>query len=217
MTTVEHQRFAEVFLDKYLAFGFGSMPKSEIDLLVFHLLTEASEYSGKSNYELATLLQIPESRVKALRLNSSLKYKTYNPKDILAQVATRFIRSEQFTSFERGKFEISLENPIEKRELENFLKKRGFFAEYTLNTEVLRISPLRFFELIVENSENPKQVFNTLVQSIINDESAAADLMNDTLTLSQKFSRLKKYIMDPENIRLLISSAVSLFSGMPSS
>ena len=69
MTPKEFQEFATQFLRKYLAGGFASMPKSEIDLLVFHYLTQADEYQGKSNYELAALLKIPESRVKTLRLN----------------------------------------------------------------------------------------------------------------------------------------------------
>ena len=38
MTAQEKQTFLDEFLPKYLAGGFGSMPKSEIDLLIFHLL-----------------------------------------------------------------------------------------------------------------------------------------------------------------------------------
>ena len=63
MTPQEKQAFADDFLAKYLASGFGSMPKSEIDLLIFHLLTHTSEYRGKTNYELAGLLKVPESSV----------------------------------------------------------------------------------------------------------------------------------------------------------
>jgi len=36
------------------------------------------------------------------------------------------------TSPEYAKIEVSLENPVEKRELENHLKLQGHFAEYTL-------------------------------------------------------------------------------------
>ena len=40
--------FAERFFQSYLALSFGAMSKSEIDILVFHLL---SRYLGeKSNY-----------------------------------------------------------------------------------------------------------------------------------------------------------------------
>jgi len=35
MTPQEKQKFLDEFLPKYLASGFGSMPKSEIDLLIF--------------------------------------------------------------------------------------------------------------------------------------------------------------------------------------
>ncbi len=38
MNRSEKEKFAETFVEKYLTQGFGSLPKSEIDLLVFHLL-----------------------------------------------------------------------------------------------------------------------------------------------------------------------------------
>lgn len=207
MTPVEKQKFVDDFLSRYLALGFGGMPKAEIDLLIFHLLTGTSEYQNKSNYELSTLLQIPETRIKTFRLNSALKYRMINSKEILSKIVQRFINSEQFTTLESQKFEISLEDPIEKRELENFLKARGHHAEYTLNTEVLRISPVRLFELIVENTPNPKEKFNQLVQQHIDETAELEKVLDDSLTLYQKFSNFRKQHINMETISSLISSA----------
>ena len=132
MTRAEKQRFAEEFLSRYLAHGFSSIPKSEIDLLVFHLLSETTDYREKSNYELATMLQIPESRIKTLRLNSALKYREINSKAILSRVVQRFVASEQFASFESGKVEISLEDPIE-RDACSLPDNQGLFIRYLLH------------------------------------------------------------------------------------
>lgn len=52
--------------------GLGALPKREIDLFIFNNLMEMTAYKGKSNYELAELLKIPESIIKALKLNSAL-------------------------------------------------------------------------------------------------------------------------------------------------
>ncbi|MFN3881515.1 MAG: hypothetical protein ACK4L8_08825 [Nitrincola lacisaponensis] len=207
MTPQEKQTFLDEFLPKYLASGFGSMPKSEIDLLIFHLLTHTSEYRGKTNYELAGLLKVPESRIKTLRLNSALKYKDINSKAILSEVVLRFTKSEQFAVFDSGKVELSLEDPIEKRELENFLKVHGYHAEYTLNSEVLKISPIRLFELIIENIDNANDEFNRIVQAHLEEAHNVSELMDDTLTLKQKFRKLRGEVLDVSMLKTLVGAA----------
>jgi len=207
MNEQEKHEFAEQFVERYLAQGFGSLPKSEIDLLVFHLLTKTHAYRGKSNYEISSLLKIPESRVKTLRMNSALKYEDINSKSVLSRIIQRFVESEQFAEFEGGKVELSLEDPIEKRELENFLKVRGHHAEYTLNSEVLRISTVRLFELIVENLEAPRDRFNEIVQANIGDAAKAIELTEGALTLGQKFTRLRKEALSANTMRSLIGAA----------
>lgn len=207
MTPQEKQTFFDDFLPKYLASGFGSMPKSEIDLLIFHLLTHTSVYRGKSNYELAGMLKVPESRIKTLRLNSALKYKDINSKAILGEVVLRFTQSEQFAAFDSGKVELSLEDPIEKRELENFLKTRGYHAEYTLNSEVLKISPIRLFELIIENVDNANEEFNRIIQAHLEEAHDVNELIDDALTLKQKFRKLRGEVLDASMLKTLVGAA----------
>lgn len=207
MTPQEKQAFLDDFLPKYLASGFGSMPKSEIDLLIFHLLTHGSEFRGKTNYELAGLLKVPESRIKSLRLNSALKYKDINSKAILGEVVLRFTQSEQFAAFDSGKVELSLEDPIEKRELENFLKARGYHAEYTLNSEVLKISPIRLFELIIENVDHANAEFNRIVQAHLEEAHNVSELIDDALTLKQKFRKLRGEVLDASMLKTLVGAA----------
>lgn len=64
MTRDEKEKMATEIVSMYLDSGFGSPSKREVDLLLFHHITQARENKGKSNYELAALLKIPESRVK---------------------------------------------------------------------------------------------------------------------------------------------------------
>ena len=183
------------------------MPKSEIDLLIFHLLTHTSEYRGKTNYELAGLLKVPESRIKTLRLNSALKHKNINSKAILGEVVIRFTQSEQFAVFDSGKVELSLEDPIEKRELENFLKARSYHAEYTLNSEVLKISTFRLFELIIENVDNANEEFNRIIQVHLEEAHDVNELIDDALTLKQKFRKLRGKVRDASMLKTLVGAA----------
>lgn len=210
MNQTEKKNFAERFLELYLANGLGSLPKSEIDLYIFHLLTQTTEYRGKSNYDLANLLKIPETRIKSLRLNSALKYSEINSKAILSKVVIRLTSSEQFASFQSGKIEVSLEDPIEQRELENFLKVRGYHAEYSLNSEVLKISPIRLFELIMDNVDNAKDEFNSIVQEHLADSENLEDLIRNSLSMGQKFGKLRKEALNADTLRALVGAAVGL-------
>ena len=79
MTPQEKIAFADDFLALYLSMGFGSLPKREIDLFVFHALSHSAEHRGKSNYELANTFGISESRIKSLKLNSALRHQDINP------------------------------------------------------------------------------------------------------------------------------------------
>ncbi len=153
------------------------------------------------------MLKIPESRIKSLRINSALKYEEINSKAVLSRIVLRFIDSKQFASFDSGKVELSLEDPIERRELENFLKLSGHHAEYALNSEVLRISTVRLFELIVENLEHPARSFNDIVQTNIQDAERAQKLAGNALPLRQKFMRFRQEVLNADTMRSLIGAA----------
>ena len=211
MTRDEKEKLAADLVSLYLESGFGSPSKREVDMLLFHHITQARENKGKSNYELAALLKIPESRVKTFRLTSALKYQTINTKAILGNIIIRLSKGQQYTTIENGKIEISLEDPVEKRELENFLKSKGHFAEYTFNVEVLRIAPVRLFELIVENMDKPEDQFNELVRQYINDEAASERILDGAPTLKQKFARLRKETMNASTLVALVGGAANAF------
>lgn len=211
MTRDEKEKLAAELVSLYLEAGFGSPSKREVDLLIFHHLTEARENKGKTNYELAALLKLPEARIKTYRLASALKYQTINTKAVLGNIIIRLSKGQQYANIENGKIGISLEDPVEKRELENFLKSKGHFAEYTFNSEVLRITPIRLFELIVENMEKPEERFNALVRQHIDDAAASERILEGAPTLKQKFARLRKETMTTSTLLALVGGAASAF------
>lgn len=213
MTRDEKEKLANEIVSMYLDSGFGSPSKREVDLLLFHHITQARENKGKSNYELSALLKIPESRIKTFRLASALKHEVINTKAILGNIIIRLSKGYQYTTVTNEKIEISLEDPVEKRELENFLKSKGHFAEYTFNAEVLRIAPVRLFELIVENMEQAEDQFNTLVRQHIEDRAASERILEGAPTLKQKFTRFRKETITAKTMMSLIGAAASAFGG----
>lgn len=212
MTPIEKTEFFDKFIDLYLKMGFGGVSKREIDLFVFHHLTSGGEYKMKTNYQLANLLRIPESKIKQLKLHAGLKYATINSKAILGELVIRITNSHQFKGLKDGEqIEISLENPMEKRELENFLKLNGDHAEYTLNGEVLKISPIQLFRLLAENLDNPEREFTKLIQDSTIDQKSRQKIISKGLSLKQKFDRLREEHLTVENIKSLIIGGIELY------
>lgn len=203
----QYQIFGKQFIDKYLSNGFGAMPKSEIDILVFHLLSESDEIKGKSNYHVANKLMIAESKVKSLRLHSSLKYKPANHKTILSNIVDRVCTKMNKSDFSDEVVIITVEDPVEQREFVHAVKSIGRNIEYGLNSELLKISPLALFELVVLNLENPEREFTKLVQAQIKDKDTQQKLINKTLTIRQKIRRIGNELVDKAELIGLLGAA----------
>ena len=88
--------FEDEFLENYLQFGLGSMPKSDVDALVMHLLdkygsSKFTSMANQSNQAVSELLKTPVSKVKkcdTTRLLSSVEeLKIKQRVDCLSQLA----------------------------------------------------------------------------------------------------------------------------------
>jgi hypothetical protein len=207
LTDDQNKEFGEQFVERFLAHGFGATTKTEIDILVFHLLSESAELKGKSNYHVANKLQITESKVKSLRLNAALKYKQANHKAVLANIVTRITEEMDKPEFESGQVTITIENPVEQRELEHAVKSVGRNIEYGLNKELLKISPIALFELVVSNLENPEQEFENIIQTQIQDQDIQNSIINNALTFRQKLNKVGEEISEKASLISLLGAA----------
>lgn len=207
MKKKEYGAFGQAFLDAFLDRGFGALPKRELELLVFDLLCQTTEYRGKSNYEISNLLKIPESRVKTLRLASALKYRHLRPEAVLAGVVARLTAHGQVPEIANGKIEISLEDPVEHREMVHFLKGLGQHAEYTFNSEVVRVSPSALFELMMNHVESPIAEFDSVVQQCVTDADTAAALLKSADSFKTKFKRFRDANLTPEVVATFLVAA----------
>ena len=134
----KRENFSKEFLSHYLYASFGSMSKSEIEILIFHLLS--NDFEGLSNYEISNLLKISETKVKSLDMNAHLRYPRQSGDEIvretLVDIAKKFsvIYNEQ-----NGEVKIHIQNSVQKREMINAINNLGSFADYSLNNEILKI------------------------------------------------------------------------------
>lgn len=75
-------------------------------------------------------------------------------------IVQRVVDALSKPEFADGLVAITLENPVERREFEYAVKLARHSVEYGINREILRISALALFEIILANVERPEQRFN---------------------------------------------------------
>ena len=146
-------KFAEGFLERYLQLGLGSMPKSDIDALVMHLLDkygfgDHKPLLDKSNQDVSELLKTPISKVKRLRYEAALKYGD----DVAAEAKERFRKAlgAAVIEFKKDDNEISmiLEDVLAKNWIQGQLKKNQVIFDTSFNTEIIKISSDQLLEIL---------------------------------------------------------------------
>ncbi|WP_103595643.1 PTS sugar transporter subunit IIBC [Campylobacter concisus] len=183
------ENFGKEFLEHYLSGSFGSMSKSETEILIFHLLSKHFEIS--SNYEISNLLKISETKVKNLTLNAHLRYPRQSGDEIvretLVDIAKKFsaIYDEQ-----NGEVKIHIQSSVQKREIINAINKLGSFADYCLNNEILKIRINTLFSLFEKFLD--KEKFKDTVQTYLKDKKLNEKQFFDALNNSQRFIEIIK-------------------------
>lgn len=183
------ENFGKEFLEHYLSGSFGSMSKSETEILIFHLLSKHFEIS--SNYEISNLLKISETKVKNLTLNAHLRYPRQSGDEIvretLVDIAKKFsaIYDEQ-----NGEVKIHIQSSVQKREMINAINKLGSFADYGLNNEILKIRINTLFSLFEKFLD--KEKFKDTVQTYLKDKELNEKQFFDALNNYQKLIEIIK-------------------------
>lgn len=123
-------------LDKYLAKGFGSMNKNEFEVWIFDQLLK-SRLKGKDNYAISIYLKMPESRVKRLRYEASLKYATFSEVELYAALNKLLSKAK----FKKGGqcVQFVVEDVSVRKYLDSLLKNDGRFSDSSFNSEVVTI------------------------------------------------------------------------------
>ena len=86
----ELEQFARALLAKLDEQAFGAMPKRELELFIFHLLSRAEKLRSLNTYEWANLLHISESRIRSLRADAALRFVVMDNQSALTEIARQF-------------------------------------------------------------------------------------------------------------------------------
>lgn len=142
--------FEKDFLNNYLKFGLGSMPKSDIDALVMHLLDthglDGSPLAIYSNQTVSERLKTPVTKIKKLRYDSALKFGGR----IEDQAMGRLLAALSKASLEPDGEKICLiiEDSLAKNWLQGQLKIHQHIFDYSFNTEIVKVSSAGLFDVL---------------------------------------------------------------------
>lgn len=146
-----HNTFASEFLENYLKFGLGSMPKSDIDALVMSLLDRygyqgSTPLASLSNQTVSERLRTPVSKIKKLRYEAVLKFGGR----VEDQAMGRLLASLAVATLEPQDEKICLiiEDALAKNWLQGQLKQHQQIFDHPFNTEIIRVSSTGLFAVL---------------------------------------------------------------------
>ena len=138
--------FADDFINVYLQNGFGMMNKSELEILIFHLLRNDDFCNQKSIFGISRVLHIPESKVRKLIYEADLRY---------GDISDSYVRDEFFACLNKAHFqttnnkiEFPLDDKLVRSAIDDKLRSMGYFSDTSHNRDVFSIYIDAFIALI---------------------------------------------------------------------
>jgi hypothetical protein len=148
--------FGEAFLSRYLAWGFQSLSKKDIELLIYFTLEDRGlldRYAG--NYAISRQLHVTQERIAKLRREAYARWATDEQRRVLLERSLvdyftednirSVLASVRDDHLKDGFLPILLEHPVERVEFEQALKEQRAIPRHARNREVLLV---RFDQLL---------------------------------------------------------------------
>ncbi len=190
----------DFIIEEYFKLGFGTLNKSEIDLLFFSALLKYGDISDNSDYALSKLLQITQSRVRNLKVKDGLKY---SPIDKLTVEKIFLEKAKSARVEEDGKrISIPVYDPNIYLELENLIERENGYVEAQLNPKIFTIRIDQFVGLLISiQSESDKKKVEDLQKEYLKKIKEAAqkeDKFKDKIDTSSitSFKDIQKLILE---------------------
>ncbi|UTD12419.1 hypothetical protein HO345_05230 [Treponema denticola] len=117
---------------------FGSMPKRDLDCLLFFLFEKHGLLKGKTNREKAQNLQINETRLKSYILDANAKYGTDKKTENLAKLLKK-MGDDTKVAIDGDYLVFLEEDPVVKADFVQSLKDEGFYTDSSFNNELIKV------------------------------------------------------------------------------
>lgn len=159
---------------------FGSMNKNDYEVALFYLLLE-NHYAGKSDYEISISMRIPESKIKRLRYEVSLRYSMNSgTEQYKKELATLLLNRKYRIHNDRIQFAIS--DKMFRLYLSDALMKDGRFADTSFNVNIISMTADDLLFLISEINADSKALITKMKQDFKEKETELPKSVIEALT-----------------------------------
>jgi DNA-binding protein YbaB len=183
--------FKKDFLDNYLKFGLGSMPKSDVDALVMHLLDiYGTDGSGPlmiySNQTVSERLKTPVTKIKKMRYDAALKFGGRIEDQAMGRLLAAL--SKASLEPEGDKVLLIIEDSLAKNWLQGQLKIHQQIFDHSFNTEIVKVSVAGLFQVL--DSVFDKAAIEKFKQDyeLVKNKKASADRIAAFKGIAKKFA-----------------------------
>ena len=169
--------------------GFGTMTKKDTELLLFRCLADLlGDHAPQTNYDWAHLLRVTPKKVKALRLESHLRFGHLFAGGAAASQSARYFGELHKTAlvlddatgespFRGAMVSFVIEDPVAEMELENDLKSVGSYLDFHRNREVVTLRFDDFLRIVrLHAPESEQKLIDSILGATLSDASQAAAL-----------------------------------------
>lgn len=137
--------FGRTFMESYAAVAFGTLPKRELDLLVFAFLVRKGVIdTDRSMYRVARALNITPTRARNLLFEYQLRHVSESETDhavMMAITTARYWKDGSNLSF-------GITSPLVKAAIAGRMQDDGVFADVSLSGDILKVNPEHFGKVV---------------------------------------------------------------------
>jgi len=177
-------------LENYFKAGFGSLSKSDVDLIFFTAVIRFGEHKDDSDYYYSKLLGITQQRVRNFKEKSYLKFGTSEKKqDSELHIWKILSKKIEYATYDKktAKITIPIYDVNMFREIEHIVERDlKTVVDIQLNPKIFRISLSEFFDLIL------------LKEKDIHDDKLKRDEF-----INMQISKIKKKLKDENKDQLV--------------
>ena len=178
--------FATDFLQQYMLGGFGSTNKTDVEILVFHLLRKYSSLKEiKSQQDLSLALRIPVSKISRLCYEAKLRYGDDSNRYQSFKDSLKPILLEAHFNVENNRVRFAVEDKFLRLQLQAKMKEIHGFADSSFNSEVVSVSISDFAEFYTsvfpEDAKRLEVAVNKAIKESKNPKTSFAEKLSSYL------------------------------------
>ena len=162
---IDNQAAKDNFIEKCLN-GFGSMNKNDYETAIFGMLLQQKKYKLLSDFQFSILLHTPESKIKRLRYEVSLREYTSPDNDYYKKAFIDLLNNGKFRITDNQRIQFAIHDKLFRLYINDVLMKDGRFADTSFNPNIVTLPYADLEYLLIAFDSKSKDSIEEIKKSI---------------------------------------------------